>query len=412
MEYGLIGEHLGHSFSRDIHGRIGDYKYELKEIPREGLDAFMRARDFKGINVTIPYKQDVIPYLDEISDSARAIGAVNTIVNRGGRLYGYNTDYDGLKALVLRTGVDPAGGKVLILGTGGTSKTAEKVVRDLGAGTVLKVSRSARDGAITYETALKEHRDAILLINTTPCGMFPNCGEMPIDPTAFEGLEGVVDVIYNPLRTMLSLKAAEEGIPASCGLYMLVTQAVCASEYFFDTTYREELKEEIFRAMYAEKENIVLIGMPGSGKTTVGRELSLKLDRKFIDTDNVIREKTGKAPSEIIRQQGEDEFRRIETEVIREVSAEGGRIIATGGGAVTRRENMIALKQNGRIWFIDRPLDQIVPTASRPLSSDREHLKALYDVRYPLYTAAADEIISVRGTVEDEVRDIIRSRNS
>ncbi|MBR6794110.1 MAG: shikimate dehydrogenase [Clostridia bacterium] len=410
MTYGCIGEKLGHSFSREIHERLADYTYELKELTPEELISFMQKKEFSAINVTIPYKQDVIPYLYEISPQAKAIGAVNTIVNRDGRLYGYNTDFFGMRALILRAGIEVRGKKVLILGSGGTSRTARAVAKDLNAREILVVSRAGKEG-ITYEEARQKHRDAEILINTTPCGMYPNIRTVPLDVTDYPNLEGVVDAVYNPLRTELVLQAQERGIPAVCGLYMLVAQAAFAVELFLDTTVPEEKIEAVFRSLTAAKENIVLTGMPGSGKTTVGNQLKKKLCKPFWDTDLLLTERAGRTPAEIINSDGEPAFRDLECAVIRDIAAENGGIIATGGGAVLRDENIKELKRNGRIYFLDRPLEEILPTDDRPLSGNRELLQKRYNERYARYCATADHIISPASVLDEVCEQIIEDMN-
>jgi len=409
MQYGCIGEHLRHSFSKEIHGLLTDHLYELKEIPVGQLDAFMTARNFKAINVTIPYKQAVLPYLAQIEPNAAQIGAVNTIVNRDGSLCGYNTDFGGMMGLIDHAGIELQGKKVLILGTGGTSNTAMAVARHLGAASVYKVSRSEKPGVLTYDTVKKEHLDAQILINTTPCGMFPNLGEMAIDPALFPGLCGVVDVVYNPLRSALVCKARSLGIPAVGGLYMLVKQAVLASQYFLDTAYPEGTAEKIYQALRVQKENIVLTGMPGCGKTTIGQLLAEKMGRVFADTDALIEEKTGQSPAWIITMQGEAAFREMETAVIRELSAKTGLVIATGGGAVLRSENVAALRQNGRIFFLDRPVEQLLPTEDRPLSSTKESLQKRFAQRYDTYVSTADAVIPNNGAMGAAVQLLERS---
>jgi len=405
MMYGLIGERLGHSFSAEIHARLGEEPYELRELPPEAVGDFLAEGDFRGINVTIPYKQAVIPFLDEISETARAIGAVNTIVRRNGKLSGGNTDAAGLAMLIRKTGADLNGKKVLILGTGGTSRTAAYVAETLGAAETVRVSRTAREGAVTYENAAREHRDARILINTTPCGMFPRGGECPVDLRDYPALEAVADVIYNPLRTRLVLEARQRGIPAEGGLFMLTAQAVRAAERFRDRTYPEGTAEEIYRELLKEKENMVLIGMPGSGKSTVSAALQARTGRPAVDTDTLIAEKAGKSIPEIFREDGEEAFRDLESEVIAEVSARGGQIIATGGGAVLRPENVTALKQNGRLILLDRPAEELVPTADRPLADTREKMDRLRRERGPVYRAAADCVISLHGTPEEAARE-------
>ena len=406
MQYGCIGEHLSHSFSKEIHGQLQPYHYILKEIPMGQLDAFMQQRDFKAINVTIPYKQDVIPYLTHVEEKAIAIGAVNTIVNRDGALYGYNTDFGGMKDLIVRTGIDMKDKKVLILGTGGTSKTAMAVAKHLGASSIWRVSRSAKDGVLTYEDVKASHLDAQVLINTTPRGMFSRESGMAVDPAWFLDLRGAIDAVYNPLRTEFILKARKAGVPAAGGLYMLVRQAVLASEIFLDIRYPESVTEEVYRKIKTGKENIVLTGMPGSGKTTVGKLLAEALGRKFVDTDVLIFEKTGLSPAEIITQQGEPAFRDLETRVIRDLASETGIVIATGGGAVLRSENVDLLRMNGRIFFLNRPVEQLMPTADRPLSSSREAILKRYEERYPIYCATADVVIDNGTGADDALRQI------
>ena len=406
LSYGCIGEHLPHSFSKEIHGQIGGYAYELKELTPEELPAFMAARSFHGINVTIPYKQAVIPFLDEIDETARAIGAVNTVVNRNGKLYGFNTDLDGLTRLIRRIGLDLSGKKVLIPGTGGTSRTAAFAAEKLGAREIHKISRTGRDGSLTYEEALRDHTDAEIILNTTPCGMYPEPDAQPLPLEPFHRLEGVADVIYNPLRTRLVLDARSRGIPAEGGLYMLVAQAVRASEHFLDTVYPDGLTDRIYEQILRQKENIVLIGMPGSGKSAVGRILAEKTGRSLADTDQLITEKAGKPIPDIFRENGEPAFRDLETEIIRALSKQGGQIISTGGGAVLRPENVTALRQNGRLFWLDRNPDALVPTDDRPLADTAEKMKQLYLTREPIYRAAADEIISVTGSPDDTANDI------
>ena len=401
MEYGLIGEHLPHSFSKEIHEQLASYTYDLHELAPDELDGFMQKKAFRAINVTIPYKRDVIPYLDEISPSANEIGAVNTIVNRNGKLSGYNTDMLGMEALIRRIGLDLTGRTVLILGTGGTSHTAQYVAKHLGAAKVVTVSRSGRDGSVTYADAPKRFPDAAVILNTTPSGMFPNVDAQAIDLSLFPALEGVADVVYNPLRTQLVQQAHALGLPAEGGLYMLVGQAVAAVEIFLGKKLAPDALDRVFASVLASKESIVLTGMPGSGKTTVGRMLAQKLGRRFYDSDNEITTRTGRTPNEIIRADGEPAFRDIERDVIAALSLEPGCVIATGGGAILRPENIRHLRANGRIFFLDRPLEDILPTDDRPLSSDRAALQRRYDERYPVYTATADAVIPVRGTPED-----------
>ncbi len=406
MKYGLIGEKLGHSFSKPIHEKIAGYTYEIKEIAKEDLDAFMKAKDFCGINVTIPYKADVIPYLDYIDPMAEKIGAVNTIVNRDGRLYGYNTDFGGLKILIEKSGFSYEGRKVIIAGTGGTSKTAFAVAESLGAKEIIKVGRNEK---VNYENVYSLHSDADYIINTTPLGMYPNCDTYALELSEFKNLKGVTDVVYNPLKTRLSQKAEENGIKSGCGLYMLVCQAVLACEIFtgkkLDT---ETLADEIFTEIVKEKQNIVLIGMPGSGKSTIGKALSKALGKDFVDTDDMIVSQYG-VISDIFAQKGEKYFREIETEKVKAAAKMNGMVIATGGGAVLKKENVDALRQNGVLFFLNRPIEDIIPTSDRPLSSDYEALKKRFDERYDIYVASADKEIFVDGVVENSVNKIMET---
>ena len=406
MKYGLIGAKLSHSFSKEIHGRFFGYPYELLELSEEELAVFLRQRDFFAVNVTAPYKETVIPYLDEVDERALAIGAVNTIVNRDGKLYGYNTDFDGLCALIKRNGVELKDKKVLILGSGGTSKTAMAVARHVGCVDAIKVSRTAKEGCITYEQAGEDYADAQVIINTTPCGMYPNTGVSPMDLTLFTHLEAVVDVVYNPLRTQLVCDALERNIPAVGGLYMLIAQAVAAAQHFVGAVVPQERVDELYRQMMAE-ENIVLIGMPACGKTTIGKRLAVIFERPFVDTDALIEDKSGKSIPDLFAQVGEDGFRQMESEVIREIACRKGCVIATGGGAVLRPENVKRLRENGRIYFVDRSLGLLLPSEDRPLSSTAVDLQKRYEERYPIYCAVCDSRI-VADTAVDDVANRIR----
>jgi len=390
MKYGLIGERLGHSFSREIHSLLADYEYELREVPRESLHEFITRRDFRAINVTIPYKEEVIPYLHYIDGAARDIGAVNTVVQKDGKLYGYNTDFFGLRALIMRLGISLEGKKTAILGTGGTSRTASAVAKSLGAREIIRVSRGGKDGAVTYEELYGNHRDVQVIINTTPAGMYPDCYGKAVDISAFDKLSGVVDAVYNPLRTPLILDARARGIPAEGGLYMLVAQAVRASEIFLDVTYPEGVADRIYGSLKRKKENVTLVGMPASGKSTVGKIIAQEMGRRFVDTDELIEKRAGMTIPEIFASAGEGYFRELEAEAVREAGMLGGAVIATGGGAVLRPDNVDALRENGRIYFIDRPLDALVPTSTRPLSSDRESIEKRYKERYGIYRAVCD----------------------
>ena len=409
MQYGCIGEHLTHSFSKEIHNLIEDYDYVIKEIEREDLEEFMTKKDFCAINVTIPYKELVIPYIDVISDTAKKIGAVNTVVNKDGILFGYNTDFFGMKLMLLKHGIDPCGKKALILGTGGTSKTAKAVLENLGAEKIVFVSRSAKNGSVSYEDAEKLHNDAGIIINTTPCGMYPDTEKCPVDIDKFPCLSGVADAIYNPLRSNLILKARERGINATGGLYMLVAQAVFAAEKFSGKKYDDNITDKIYKKILSQKENIVLVGMPGSGKSTVGKLIEKSTDFKFIDTDALIEERKGMSISHIFEKFGEGYFRDAESEIIKEVSNKTGFIISTGGGAILKKDNIHNLKKNGKIFFLDRPLKDLIPTSDRPLAKDADAIKKRYEERYGIYLSCADEVIKVTGDARGVADEIKRS---
>ena len=407
--YGCIGKKLTHSFSREIHSRLADYKYDLIELSEDEVSTFLDKKDFEAVNVTIPYKRTVIPHLDSVSDIAQRIGAVNTIVNRYGKLYGYNTDYYGMKALIERVGLTLNGKKVLILGTGGTSKTATIVATDMGAAEVLAVSRSKSDVCIDYNDAITAHSDARIIINTTPLGMYPDCESCPIDISAFDRLEGVIDAVYNPLSTNLILDAKKKGIKAEGGLYMLVMQAVFAVEKFLDIEIPKDIADLVFTEILSTKENIVLTGMPGSGKSTVGQLINLD-GFEFIDTDTEIEKRCGCSIKELITTKGEQHFRNLETEVIRDVSAVSSCIISTGGGAILREENVRALKRNGKLFFMDAEPSRLSTTEDRPLSDTEDKLARLYNERINIYRSTADVIVPDMETPGAEAEYILAKR--
>lgn len=415
MEYGLIGEKLCHSFSKEIHAKIGDYPYELLEIPREQLPEFLLKKQFKAINVTIPYKETALSYLNVVSREAEKIGAVNLIVNRGGALYGYNTDYYGAKHLIERANVQVAGKKALILGSGGTRRTLYAVLSDMGAREILTVSRSAatQNGAnpdvVSYEEAIQKHADAEIILNATPVGMFPDFDGMPVDPDDFPRLSGVIDVIYNPLCTRLIEKARARNIPCDNGLFMLAAQAVQASAIMRDVPLDEALCEKVYRETLSQKRNLVLIGMPTSGKTTVGALLGKLTGKPLFDTDALTELRLHKTIPEIFAESGETAFRKEESVTIKEVAAKTGYIVATGGGAILSSENIRLLKKNGKIFFLDRPKELLTAGGGRPLSSNGAALNELYEKRLPLYLAAADCRIVNATTPENAAREILRN---
>ena len=407
MDYGLIGGKLGHSFSKIIHNQIADYNYDLLELTQVGLVEFLTKKEFKAVNVTLPYKQEVIPYLDDMSQAAKDIGAVNCIRNDNGKLVGHNTDFDGLMALVKYMGIDIKDKWVLILGTGGTSDTANAVCNALGAQRVIKVSRSGKDGSVTYEEALENCKGAEIIINTTPVGMYPNNYSHSIELTGFTNLEGVIDVVYNPLRTSLVSQALSLGVKAQGGLYMLVAQAVYASEFFTGREYDKTLIEKIYNNLLREKNNIVLTGMPSSGKSTIGGILAEKMGRDFIDTDKMVERKMKMPIKKIFESYGEAYFRNLETEAVKEASKHSGAIIATGGGVVLKEENIKALKQNGKIFFIDRDVENLVPTSSRPTALDKNAILKRYEERYDIYKTTADVIIKNNSMPDSAVSKLL-----
>ena len=407
IDYGLIGKKLGHSFSKIIHNQIADYKYDLIELTSDGLREFMTKKDFKAVNVTLPYKQEVIPYLDEMSDAAKAIGAVNCVKCINGKLIGHNTDFDGLFTLTKHMGLNLNGKKVLILGTGGTSDTAMAVCNFLSVGSIHKVSRNGKDGSLTYEEATTTYNDAQIIINTTPLGMYPDNYSSPIDLKNFKNLEGVIDVVYNPLRTPLVSQALSLGIKAQGGLYMLIAQAIRASEFFVGNHYDDSVIGEVFERLTKEKTNIVLTGMPASGKSTIGKCLAKALNREFVDTDKLIEAKTGMSISKIFETYGEEYFRNLETDAVLDAAKNCGAVIATGGGVILKEKNISALKQNGIIFFVDRELSKLIPTKSRPTALNKEAIKKRYDERYHIYRDTCNCVIDNNGTLDDAVNKIL-----
>ncbi|PWM72417.1 MAG: hypothetical protein DBX59_06470 [Bacillota bacterium] len=384
----LIGEKLGHSYSVAIHNAFGGGEYALKEIPRGELSAFFAAREFRGLNVTIPYKREAMALVEEISPLARRIGAINTVVNRGGVLFGDNTDYFGFSRLAADTGVDFKGKHVLILGTGGTSGTTEAVCLDAGAKSVCKVSRS---GALDYGNVY-ERTETEIVVNTTPVGMYPSGGGRPVDLSRFPNLSGALDVIYNPLRTDFVLQAQSLGVPAAGGLKMLVAQAARARELFDGKKISAKTLSRVAAETEKRYENVVLIGMPGSGKSAVGKAVAAALGRPFYDCDEELVRAAGRSVEEIFARGGEEEFRAVEREVIADLAKKSGAVIATGGGAVKDSNNVSALRRNGRIYYLRRPTN-LLALKGRPLSKNRETVEKLYEERRALYESAADCVI-------------------
>ncbi len=385
LKCGLIGGKLGHSYSKLIHDKFQKYSYDLISLNADEVDSFLTNCNFDGLNVTIPYKLTVIPYCTRISDEAKRIGSVNTLVKTANGFEGYNTDYYGFLSMAKRAEIDFKNKNVVILGSGGTSLTAQAVASDEGAKSITVVSRS---GSITYDM-IDTLTDCEVLINTTPVGMYPNNGKSPVALDRFPNCEAVLDVIYNPLRTPLLLQAKEKGLKYTGGLYMLVSQAAQAARHFCNEEICDEKVEEVFRSLALSVQNIVLIGMPGSGKTTVGREIAKKTGRKFVDTDDIIVQRANMSIPEIFEKYGEAHFRRLECEVVSDFAKEKELVIATGGGAVINKLNSDALAENGRLYYLKRDISTLA-TKGRPLSQDASKLQEMYKKRNPIYTSCAD----------------------
>lgn len=387
MKYGLVGAQLGHSYSPFIHSLLGSVPYGLVSLSPDQLGPFLKAGDFEGLNVTIPYKKAVIPYLDHIAPEAEAVGAVNTIVRRQDGLWGYNTDYSGFLYAAGRAGITFAGKKALVLGTGGASAAVQKASAGAGAAEVLVVSRT---GELNYSNVYDE-TDVEIVVNATPVGMYPDNGGRLIDLSRFPRCSGVIDLIYNPLMTPLLSDARKRGIPFSNGLSMLVAQAKYASDLFRGIQRPDSIIEDILEKTEEKVSNIVLVGMPGCGKSTMGKKMAAELGKKFVDTDILVEQKAGKSIPDIFREDGEAAFRTLEAEVIAAVCKEGGQVVATGGGSVLSLENVDNMRQNGKVVFIKRDLDKLA-VEGRPLSQGAD-LKEMYDKRLPFYMAAADTIV-------------------
>lgn len=400
MRCGLLGRKLGHSYSPQIHAKLASYDYALVEKEPEELEDFLKNGDFSGLNVTVPYKKDVIPYLDELSPRAAGLGAVNTIVRRDGKLIGHNTDYFGFETMVRSTGLNVENKKALVLGSGGASNTAKAVLDAMGAQTIV-ISRS---GENNYRN-LHRHADTALIVNATPVGMYPNVDASPIDLRSFPQLEGVLDVIYNPARTQLLLEAEKRNLVTCNGLLMLVAQAKESAEWFAGQPISGDVIPTIHASLRRQMENIILIGMPGSGKSTVGIALAAQLGKTFVDADAAVVQKAGCSIPEIFARDGEDGFRALETQVLAELGKQSGLVIATGGGCVTQPRNFALLHRNGTIFCLNRDISKL-PTQGRPLSQTTD-LTKMYQIRKPLYDAFADFQIDNNGPCANTVAAIL-----
>ena len=403
-KFGLLGRTLSHSYSKLIHEKFSLYSYDLFEVEPSCLEGFLSDEKICGFNVTIPYKTEIIKYLDYVDDGAKQIGAVNTVVRRDGKLYGYNTDIFGMQYMLDSAGIEVTDKVVAVLGSGGTSHTAAALLKGLGAKEILIVSRT---GEINYQT-IKNRQDVQVIINTTPVGMYPETQNSPIDLSGFVNLEAVADVVYNPQKTKLLYQAESLNIKCTGGLSMLVAQAKRALEIFTDVRFSDDIVRPVLAWLQGLSSNVVLIGMPGTGKTQIGKRLAPAIKRKFVDTDELIEKHFGQEIPTVFERFGEAEFRRVESMVLAEVGKKGGQVIATGGGIVENQDNHFLLKQNGTIVYIVRDLEKL-STKNRPLSRDLDHVKGIYERRKDKYAFFADLTIDNNGEINQTVKEIIKS---
>ncbi len=407
MEYGLIGAKLGHSFSKIIHEQLANYTYELQPLNQQEFQTFMEQRKFKAINVTIPYKIAVMPYLDHIDAKAQKIKAVNTILQKDGKLYGTNTDYDGFYYTLQKHEIDVKNKKVLVCGDGGAAQAIKAVLTDEGCKEIISIRRTPTPTTVTYEEACRKHNDVQVIVNTSPCGMFPKHLETPINLADFPLCEAVVDIIYNPLLTRLCLQAKKRGLKYAGGLEMLVAQAKYAVEFFTQQTLDDALIAQLVEKLLQEKRNIVLIGMPSCGKTTIAKALAHRCGRAWIDIDEAIVKRSGKSIKAIMEAGGEAAFRKTESDTVADISKLQGYVIATGGGVIKNPLNMELLSLNGSIFYIKRDLSALLVDKERPLSSSKEAIAALWEERKALYPLYADAVIENNADIEDAITQLL-----
>ena len=399
MKYCLVGEKLGHSYSKIIHEKMG-YNYTLNEVSKQDICKFFTSNDYAGFNITIPYKIEILPYLYYISKSAKLIGAVNTVKNIDGKLYGYNTDIGGMKYMLSRKGISLKDKVVMILGTGGTSNTCQTLCQEEGAKKIIIVGRNSK---VNYSNCY-DYLETQIIINTTPVGMSPNYDACPINLEKFSNLIGVFDCIYNPLNTLLIQNAKKLNLVCDTGLSMLVKQALLAQDIWSNNSHSDTLVEEIIKDLKKKTSNIVLIGMPSCGKSTIGKIIAEKFSLPFVDSDTEIEKVYGKSPKQIIEENGEEYFRDIESKVIKNITSTVGQVISVGGGAVIKQENQINLKRNGQVVYIKRNLE-LLNTENRPLSATKG-LQTLYNERKEIYNSLADYIVENNTEIENTIRKL------